>query len=414
MNLQILRENIRIAVESIRSHALRSTLTILIIAFGIMALVGISTAINALEKSLAENLMMMGANTFSIRNRTMRVQIGSRVHRSRQFEPILYKQALAFKEQYHFPATVSIFTTATWGATVRYGSNSTNPNVTVIGTDENYLSTAGLELELGRSFSHHEIVMGSSVAIIGDEIKRNLFKNNPSPLNQVITVGSVRYQIIGVLKAKGSGMGFTPDRQVLIPITNARHFFSRPGMSFSINVTPENPSSIEEAIGEATSLFRIIRQNKLYEENDFDISKSDQLLQLLFENTRNIKLAALIIGAITLLGAAIGLMNIMLVSVTERTREIGIRKSLGATRTNIRNQFLVESVIIGQLGGIFGILLGILAGNAVTLLTKSGFVIPWLWIITGITLCFIVALLSGIMPAMKAANLDPVESLRYE
>lgn len=185
-------------------------------------------------------------------------------------------------------------------------------------------------------------------------------------------------------------------------------------MTYNINVMPAEITNIDDAIGEATGLFRIIRQNKLYEENDFDISKSDQLLQMLNENTKNIKVAALIIGLITLLGAAIGLMNIMLVSVTERTREIGIRKSLGATRLNIRNQFLVESILIGQMGGILGIIFGILAGNLVTIFTESSFIIPWAWILIGISLCFGVALLSGIIPAIKAANLDPIESLRYE
>jgi putative ABC transport system permease protein len=167
-------------------------------------------------------------------------------------------------------------------------------------------------------------------------------------------------------------------------------------------------------VGEATGLFRVIRQNRLDEENDFDISKSDQLLKMLAENTASIKMAALIIGFITLFGAAIGLMNIMLVSVSERTREIGIRKSLGANRLTIRNQFLVEAIVIGQLGGLLGIFLGIMAGNIVSLFTNTSFIIPWAWIFIGVVLCLVVALLSGIIPASKAARLDPIESLRYE
>ncbi|NCC72153.1 MAG: ABC transporter permease [Sphingobacteriia bacterium] len=414
MKNQVLFENIKISVEAIRSHLLRSILTILIIAFGIMALVGISTAIDALEKSLAENLMMMGSNTFSIRNRTMRVQVGNNVKRSKHYEPIKFRQGMDFKEKFNYPAFVSVFTTATWNATVTYQSETTNPNIGVLGTDENYLITSGLELERGRSFGRQEVYFGNSVAIIGAEIAKNLFKNNEDPIDKHITVGSGKYRVIGVIKEKGTGMGFTPDRQVLIPITNARHYFSRPNMSYTINVLPEDMMDIDDAMGEAAGLFRIIRQNKLYEEDDFDISKSDQLLQMLFENTRNIKGAALIIGFITLFGAAIGLMNIMLVSVTERTREIGIRKSIGAKRLAIRNQFLVEAIIIGQFGGVFGIILGILAGNIVTIFTKTSFVVPWLWIVFGALLCLIVALISGIVPALKAANLDPIESLRYE
>jgi putative ABC transport system permease protein len=414
MRHQVLFENIRIAIESIRSHILRSILTILIIAFGIMALVGISTAIDALERSFAENLMMMGSNTFSIRNRSMNVHIGNASQRSKRYEPILFRQAMQFKDQFYFPGYVSVFTYATWGATARYQSEATNPNIQVIGSDENYLIAAGFELGQGRSFSRHEVLMGNNVAVIGAEIAKNLFKNNENPIDQFITIGPGRYRVVGVIEEKGTGFGFTPDRQLIIPITNARHYFSRSNMSYTIYVMPTEITDIDAAIGEATGLFRVIRQNRLWEENDFEISKSDQLIKMLFENTKKIKLAALIIGAITLFGAAIGLMNIMLVSVTERTREIGIRKSLGATSLAIRNQFIVESVIIGQLGGVLGIILGILAGNVVSIFTETSFTIPWLWVLLGVLLCFIVALLSGILPALKAARLDPIESLRYE
>ena len=209
-------------------------------------------------------------------------------------------------------------------------------------------------------------------------------------------------------------MGFSPDRQVLLPITNVRQYFSRPNMSFTINVLPQSSENVDAAVGEATGLFRVIRKNKIGDDNDFDISKSDQLLEMLAENTKSIKIAALVIGFITLFGAAIGLMNIMLVSVSERTREIGIRKSLGATRLTIRNQFLAEAIIIGQLGGISGIILGVMAGNIVTFFTDTSFLIPWMWIGIGVLLCLIVALASGILPATKAARLDPIESLRYE
>lgn len=354
MQFQIFIENIKISLEAIRSHILRTILTVLIIAFGIMALVGISTAINALESSLAENLQMMGSNTFTIRNRSMQIQVGANIHKAKYYEPIRYRQAMDFSKSYEYPATVSVFTYATWGATIRNRSLATNPNIAVIGTDENYFATSGLELQKGRAFSNHEMAMGTNLVVIGFEVAKNLFVNKENPLDKFITVGPGRYRVIGVIKEKGTGMGFTSDRQAFIPITNARHFFSRPNMTYNINVMPAEITNIDDAIGEATGLFRIIRQNKLYEENDFDISKSDQLLQMLNENTKNIKVAALIIGLITLLGAAIGLMNIMLVSVTERTREIGIRKSLGATRLNIRNQFLVESILIGQMGGILG------------------------------------------------------------
>jgi len=410
----ILVENFRISLAAIRGSILRTILTVTIIAFGIMALVGISTAIDALEKSLGDNLMMMGSNTFTIKNRSMNVQMGHNRQRSKYYEPIKFRDALDFKEQFNFPATVSVFTQASWTATIKFESEKTNPNCQIIGTDENYMATSGNEISKGRTFSEHEVFYGSHVAIIGSEIAGYLFKNNQDPVGKIITIGAGKYKVIGVIEEKGTGMGFTPDRQVLLPITNVRQYFSRPNMSFTINVMPSDAETVDAALGEATGLFRVIRQNKLQEENDFDITKSDQLIKMLAENTKSIKFAAMIIGFITLFGAAIGLMNIMLVSVSERTREIGIRKSLGANKLTIRNQFLIESIVIGQLGGLFGIVLGILAGNIVTLITSTSFVIPWAWIAIGVVLCFVVALLSGILPATKAAKLDPIESLRYE
>lgn len=410
----ILIENFRISLAAIRGSILRTILTVTIIAFGIMALVGISTAIDALEKSLGDNLMMMGSNTFTIKNRSMNVQMGHDRQRSKYYEPIKFREALKFKEQFNFPATVSVFTQASWTATIKFESEKTNPNSQIIGTDENYMATSGNEIAKGRTFSEHEVFYGSHVAIIGSEIAGYLFKNNQDPVGKIITIGAGKYKVIGVIEEKGTGMGFTPDRQVLLPITNVRQYFSRPNMSFTINVMPSDAETVDAAVGEATGLFRVIRQNKLQEENDFDISKSDQLIKMLAENTKSIKFAAMIIGFITLFGAAIGLMNIMLVSVSERTREIGIRKSLGANKLTIRNQFLVEAIVIGQLGGLFGIVLGILAGNVVTIFTSTSFVIPWAWIAIGVVLCFVVALLSGIIPATKAAKLDPIESLRYE
>ncbi len=414
MKIQLIFENIRISFEAIRSHILRSVLTVLIIAFGIMALVGIFTAISALEASLVDNLQMMGSNTFTIKNRSSRIQVGHSSTRTRYFEPIRDKQAMEFKEQFTFPASVSVFTYATGIATLKHESEKTNPNILIIGTDKNYMLTSGNEIAQGRNFNKHEILAGSSVAVIGNEIARTLFGSKTDPVGKTISIGPGKYRVIGVIKEKGTGMGFTPDRYCLLPINNARQYFSRPNMSFTINVKPDNIAVVDGAVGEATGLFRIIRKNNLWEENDFEISKSDQLIKMIFENTAKIKSSAVWIGIITILGAAIGLMNIMLVSVTERTREIGIRKSMGATKLTIRNQFLVESVVIAQIGGAFGILLGVLIGNIVSILLDANFIIPWLWVLMGEAISFIVALFSAIIPAQKAARLNPIDALRYE
>lgn len=411
---KLIIENIKISLESIRSHLVRTILTVLIIALGIMALVGILTSIDAIEYSLTENFTMMGANTFTIKNRSMRIQIGNKVHRARHYESISFDEAYTFKEKFDFPAFVSMHTFATHTATLKYESEKTDPNVAVIGTDENYLTTSGNELSAGRNFTVNDVYYGSHVTVIGEELKNNLFKNNEDPIGKIISIGAGKYRVVGVLASKGSSIGFSGDRNCLLPINNVRQYFSRPNRSYTINVMATNAEMMEAAIGEATGLLRIIRGTPLGEDNDFEITKSDRLVEMFLDNLKNIRYAAIFIGAITLLGAAIGLMNIMLVSVTERTKEIGIRKATGATRQTIKNQFLAEAIVIAQIGGLLGIIFGIAIGNVLSMIIGSSFIIPWIWILVGVVLCFIVAIASGYLPATKAAKLDPIESLRYE
>lgn len=414
MNPRLIKENIIISLTSIKSHLLRTILTVLIIAFGIMALVGILTAIDAVEYVLNNNFAMMGSNTFNIQNRELRVHIGGGSNKAKTFERIDYREALRFKEDYNFPASTSIFIYGTGIATLKYESEKTNPNIQVMGVDENYIATAGMELASGRNFTPEEVYHGNHVAIIGKEIATKLFEKNVDPLGKIIAVGAGKYKVIGVLEEKGSSVGFSGDRSCLAPLGNVRQYFSRPNMNYRISVMVKDQTQMEAAIGEAIGVFRRVRGDKLGQDDSFTIVKSDNIANMLIGLTSYVQLGATVIGIITLLGAAIGLMNIMLVSVTERTREIGIRKALGATSRTIRNQFLVEAVVIAQIGGIIGVVAGILIGNAVSIMTSSAFLIPWLWIVLGLVLCFAVALASGIIPAIKAARLDPIESLRYE
>ncbi len=413
-NLKLIRENIRISINSIRSHWIRTILTVSIIAFGIMALIGILTAIDAVEYYLTQNFTMMGSNTFSIRNRSLRVQIGHRRTRAKDYSVITYRQAEAFKNRFSFPAVTSVSIVGTSVATVKYKSRKTDPNVQVTGVDENYFATAGLELERGRNFQPHEVTGGDHVAILGSEVAKRLFPHNENPIGKLVSVGPGLYRVIGILREKGSSLGFTGDRACFLPLNNVRQYFSRPDMNYTISVMVHRPEQMEAAIGEATGLFRQIRKDRLGEDNSFSIVKSDNIANMLIGLTGNITIGATVIGLITLFGAAIGLMNIMLVSVTERTREIGIRKAIGARRRTIRNQFLFEAVVIAQMGGILGIIAGVIMGNIVSMITGSAFVVPWGWVFGGVLLTFIVALASGILPANKAARTDPIESLRYE
>ncbi len=409
----VIIENVRIAFGSIRSHLLRTVLTVLIIAFGIMALVGILTATDSLKYYLKANFMEMGANTFAIKNRSLRIHFGEGA-KTKYYRPINLDEALAFKERFEFPAYTSVFTYASWISTAKYKENKTNPNVPVLGGDENYLITSGNRISMGRNFSATEVHSGDHVAIIGPEIRKTLFGENEDPIGKIISIGSGKYKVIGVLKEKGSAMGFSGDRNCLLPLNNVRQYFPNSTTAFTLNVMVNDQTYLDPAISEATGLFRIIRGLKVQEENNFDIAKSDNIAEMLIDNLSYISLAATIIGIITLIGAAVGLMNIMMVTVTERTREIGIRKAIGANRKIIRNQFLIEAVVIGQIGGLVGIVLGILAGNVVSLQIGGEFFIPWPWIISGILLCLAVALLSGFYPASKASKVDPIESLRYE
>jgi len=409
----IIQENLNISLSAIRTNMVRSVLTIFIIAFGIMALVGILTSIDAIKGAINTQFTFMGANSFSIQSRGVHVQVGDEHYRTKNYSFISYTQAQDFKERFKFPATVSITVRASSIATAKYRSEKTSPNIQVLGTDENYLTTAGYEIGEGRNFTADEIQQNVNYAIIGHSLARTVFKDE-SPLEKILSIGSGRYKVIGVLKEKGASFGGGGDRICLLPYTNVRQYFSRPNMNYTINVLPTNPNFLDAAVGEAEGIFRIVRNLDVRDESDFNITKSDNLAQMLIKNLKYVTLAATIIGIITLFGAAVGLMNIMLVSVTERTSEIGIRKAIGAKTTTIRQQFLFEAILIGQFGGVLGTVLGILIGNMVSLSMGTPFIIPWKWILSGVCLCFIVGMVSGYFPAQKASRVDPIISLHYE
>ena len=413
MKAGVFWENLRISFKAIKSNRVRAILTICIIAFGIMALVGIITAIDAIKSSLTEQFTMMGANSFTIRSRNMSVQTGENRKRIRNSSRITYHEAMQFKEIFTEPAWVSVSFNATQLSTVKYETEETNPNVSLTGVDENYLTVSGFEIENGRNFSSDEIRMNRRLVILGSDIASDLFPAGTDPVGKDVTVAGLKLQVAGVLKSKGSSIG-SGDRICLMPVTTARQYFSRPNMNFSVTIMPMNPVNLDAMAGEAESVFRVVRNLDPRDESDFRIVKSDSILSMLLKNIRYVTIAATLIGIVTLFGAAVGLMNIMLVSVTERTREIGVRKAVGAKPKTIKYQFLYESIIIGQLGGVFGIILGVIIGNAVSTMLRSSFVVPWFWVFTGIVVCFIVGVASGYAPAVKAANVDPIEALRYE
>jgi len=400
-------------MRAIRSNKVRAILTICIIAFGIMALVGILTAIDAIKKSLTDQFTMMGANSFTITSWGMNIQIGNNRTRTKNHNRITFREAEEFKKRFSEPAWVSVSCYASELATVKFEDQKTNPNVRLQGVDENFLSVSGYEIDKGRNFSGDEVQGSRHLVLVGSDIVRELFQTGIDPVGKLITVAGLQLKVAGVLKSKGES-AINGDRVCFIPVTTARQYFSRPNQTFSITVMPMKAVNLDVMSGEAEGVFRVIRNLNPRDESDFNISKSDNIVNLLLKNLSYVTLAATIIGIVTLFGAAVGLMNIMLVSVTERTREIGVRKAIGAKPQTIKYQFLFESIMIGQMGGFFGIILGVIIGNVVSSMLRSSFVVPWVWVFSGIVVCFIVGVVSGYTPAVKAANIDPIEALRYE
>jgi len=410
-------ENLSQALRSVRANSLRAILTLLIIAFGIMALVGILTSIDALLFTMNDNFSRMGANSFDIRpGINSNLHSNNRGREEKRADPIDFRQAMDFKERFDFPgAKVSITGFGKWDATIKYGKEKTNPNVLLFGVDAEFMSVRGYDLAAGREFTNIEQEGGVQVAMIGMDVVNSLFDKKPEKaLNKDILIDNQRFLVVGVLASKGASMNQSADRRILMPLLTERRLYGYAKKNYSVTVATALATQLDDAISMATGIMRNIRHLKASEDNDFETFQSDSLLNTLKENTATIRIATILIGLITLIGAAIGLMNIMLVSVTERTREIGISKALGATRANILSQFLTEAVLICQFGGLVGIALGIGIGNGVALLLGGKFIMPWAWIILGFILCMIVGLASGLYPALKAARLDPIESLRYE
>jgi putative ABC transport system permease protein len=411
-------ENVKEGMRSIKSNMLRTVLTALIIAIGITSLVGILTAIDGIQSSVDNNFASLGANSFDIK--TPQFYRQRRRGRSEKIlPPINFREAMAYKNRFGYSAVISVSTGITGSAQVKYESKKTNPNTQLIGIDENFLGIKGYKLENGRNFSVNDLESALNVVIIGSDLKKQLFENT-DPINKEITTLGMKYKIIGVLEKKGSMNGGEADRIILMPMQSGRNIAGNRNLSFDITTSVPNITDLDGIMGEATGIMRVIRQDAIGQPDSFEMERADSFAKEVENITGYLRIGGFGIGFITLLGASIALMNIMMVSVTERTREIGIRKSLGATPTRIRQQFLIEAIVICVIGGIGGLILGISVGNLISKIISAGdtvgasFIVPWLWMFVGIMISIIVGVISGIYPAIKASKLDPIESLRYE
>lgn len=412
--LKLFKENVTIALSSIRTQLLRTILTVLIIAIGITALVGILTVVAALGNTLSANFASMGSNTFNIDQYEFKTQRRGGNEREVVNPIISYTEAKEFKDKYNFPFTYcSLSFTATSTAEVKFEAEKTDPEISVLGVDNHFVPNSGLETEMGRNFTGFDIENNNYVCVVGSDFTKGLLKN-VNPIGKTISIRGAKFKVIGVLKEKGSTFGNSQDLRVLVPIQVARSLFTAPSINYAMSVMVEKNGLLSEATDNAIITMRRVRKLNPVEDNNFGVIRSDDLINKIMEITGTLDIAAILISIITIFGSSIALMNIMIVSVTERTREIGVRKALGAKKSTIAFQFFIETLLIGQLGGLFGVIMGLSIGYVISNAADFSFIIPWGAIIWAFVVSFFVAVVSGSYPAIKAAKLDPIEALRYE
>ena len=405
-------ESIIQALQSIRANKLRTGLTLLSISIGIFAIIGSGTAVNTLDSAVNTQLVAMGENSFMIR-RTPSVNFGNSWRKFRNRKDITFQQAKEYKVAIESEAIVSIHN-ETDGYTAKRGNLSSDPTVTLIGGDENLFAVRNFTIEQGRQFSAPEATSGVPVVIIGNDLNIQLF-NGASPLGQFITLKNQQFQVIGVLKPQGSMFGRSLDNQAIIPISLfMRYHTDEWGSSVEITTKAYSKESLNANVDEAIGIMRSLRNLKPWQDNSFEIETNESISNQFASFSQYLNMFGLGSGLISLIAAGIGIMNIMLVSVKERTKEIGIRKALGAKRSWILFQFIIEAITLCQLGGIIGIFFGILSGIGLGALINTTASIPLFWVIFSVTACTVMGLAFGSYPAWKAASLDPIEALRYE
>jgi putative ABC transport system permease protein len=414
LELAGLRESLVMAFAAIRSSKLRSILTLLGVVVGVFSIISVMTAVGVLRNSIEEGLTQLGANTFQIQRFGGGFNTSPAEHRRmHNRKHITYEQALAVQEKAQLAQAVGI---EDWkfGRIVHWEGEKTNPNVQVAGENLEGIVTNDWTVADGRSISQQDFDLARPVAVIGVFVREKLFPPSISPVGQTIRVDGTIYQVVGVFEKKGSALGGNQDNFIVIPLSTYFLKYGKDNADVHIMVKALNRQVLDDAIDESRMILRTARNVPPGEEDDFYYFSNESLINQFNDFTLYLRLGVLVVSSIALIAAGVGIMNIMLVSVTERTREIGIRKAIGANRRAILAQFIIEAIILCEIGGVLGVVFGIFGGNVVGILLEVPAIIPWEWVAIGLGVCSLVGLLFGVYPAWKAATLDPIEALRYE
>ncbi|MBX3008276.1 MAG: ABC transporter permease [Melioribacteraceae bacterium] len=408
-----LGETVSVALSSLKANRLRSVLTILGIIVGIFSIIAISTVIEMLQTTIEKGVSQLGQNTFQIQ-KWPAVQTGGPSERAkyRNRPDITLEEYYKLKEKLVEAQSVGA---EQWnfGRQFKVGNLETNPNVMLCGCTPEAFPNNKWIIEDGRGINDRDVNSYQNFVVLGADVAKKLFPN-VNPVDQYVKVDNQKLKVIGVLESQGAIFGQSQDNFAIIPITTFQSFYGKYSRSVNITVMAADKSTYNELIEFTEGYFRTIRKVAAGEENDFEIHSNEQVLTQINDITSGVRIGSIVVGAIALLAAGVGIMNIMLVSVTERTKEIGIRKAIGARKINILIQFLVEAVTLSLLGGFVGIFLGVVVGNLAGSFLNATAVIPIDWVIIGVILCVVIGMVFGTYPAYKASNLDPIDALRYE
>ena len=408
------RESLFMALGAIRSSKLRSVLTMLGIVVGIFSIISVMTALSVLRNSIEQGMMQLGANTFQVQKFSMDFNTTpEQRRRMRNRKDITFEQAVQVREKASLALSVGI-EGGEGGKIVFCSGRKTNPNVHLYGETIEGQETNDWTVAAGRGLTAQDLGMARPVIVLGSAVAEKIFPVYADPVGETVRVDDAVYQIIGVYAKKGAALGGDSDNFVVTPLTTYFQKYGRSSHSLHIMVKALNQDVMDDAIEQVRGILRTARKVQPGDEDDFSYFSNDSLVKQFNDFTLYLRMGVLLVSCIALLAAGVGIMNIMLVSVTERTREIGIRKSVGAQKSDILSQFMIEAIILCEIGGAVGVLAGIAGGNVVSVLTSTPAVIPWDWVVIGLVSCSIVGFVFGVYPAWKAANLDPIEALRYE